>query len=169
MSETQITTRLIHDSFASVINEIDSNAHVYDNPNQQGTELPAWFIVHRSPVEIQRTHGIYRTMLVYYIDIWYMLKQNITMLYDQYTTIAEQLDSKLTYLTIFGTDQKIHVFDRSWGLEMNAMKYSTTLKIRVKEVFGKPDPKMLVIEDLSVFLKNNGWDIPPKPQGGSNG
>lgn len=164
----QLSTQLIHSSFASVIQSIDSSAHIYDNPNQQGTDVPAWFIVHRSPVEVQRTLGVYRTLVVYNIDIWYMLQQNITCLYDKYSAIAEQLDAKLTYLPIFNAPGvKVHVYDRSWGLEMNAMKYSTTLRLRVKEDFGTTEHKMDVISDLSVFLKNNGWDVPPKPQGGS--
>lgn len=159
----EITPQLIHSSFASVIRSIDKDAHIYDNPNQQGTEIPAWFIVHRAPVEIQRMHGIYRTLVTYSIDIWYMVQQNITRLWDIYSGIANQLDAKLTYLPIYETNVKLHVYDRSWSMEMNAMKYSTTLRIRTSESNGGPPPsKMDVLEDLSVFLKNNGWPIPPK-------
>ena len=150
----QLSTQLIHSSYASVIKEIDPSAQIYDNPNQQGTSVPAWFIVHRSPVEVQRTLGVYRTLLIYSIDIWYMLEQNITCLYDKYSDIAERLDQCIVYLPVFGAPGvKLHVYDRSWGLEMNAMKYSTTLRIRVREELSKPDPRMLVIDDLKVFLK----------------
>lgn len=153
-----ISTQIIHASYASVIREIDANANIYDNPNQQGTEYPAWFIVHRSPVEIQRDLGKRlsgnRYVLTYQIDIWYMIQQNITRLFDQYTQIAEQLELKLEYLPIFGSDAVVHVYDKSWSLELNALKYSTTLRLRVfvdKDFHLEP---MEVIEDLSVFLKN---------------
>ena len=108
-----ISTQVIHASYAAVISEIDKDANIYDNPNQQGTAYPAWFIVHRSPVEIQRELGKRlngnRYILTYQIDIWYMVQQNITRLYDIYTQVAEQLDEKIEYLPIFGSDAIVHV------------------------------------------------------------
>lgn len=153
-----ISTQIIHASYASVIREIDANANIYDNPNQQGTEYPAWFIVHRSPVEIQRDFGRRLNgncyILTYQIDIWYMIQQNITRLFDQYTQIAEQLEFKLEYLPIFGSDAVVHVYDKSWSLELNALKYSTTLRLRVfVDKDFKPEP-MQVIEDIRAFIKN---------------
>ena len=146
-----INTQTIHASIASVLKEIDAEANIFDNPNQQGTPYPAWFIVHRSPVEVQKEIGRY--VLVYQIDIWYMLKQNITRLYDQYSLIAEQLDDKLEYLPIYGTNNAlVHVYDRSWGLELNALKYSITLRLRVSRD-KTPDVYMQVIEDLQTFIK----------------
>jgi hypothetical protein len=143
-----------------VINRIDPEAHIYDNPNQQGSELPAWFIVHRAPVDIHKeggkiNHGS-RFLVTYSIDIWYMLKQNITRLYDQYTEIAERLDTELEYLPVFNSSAVLHVHDRTWSLEMNALKYSTTLKFYVYT--NNPDaadyPKVDVITGPDVFLKN---------------
>ena len=156
----EIDTQIIHASYAAVINKIDPEAHIYDNPNQQGTELPAWFIVHRSPVEVRKdlgriNHGS-RFDITYSIDIWYMLKQNITRLYDQYTVIAEQLDAQLEYLPVFNSDAVLHVHDRVWSLEMNALKYSTTLRFKVYT--NNPDainyPKVDVITGPDIFLKN---------------
>lgn len=159
----EISTQIIHASFASVINEVQENANIYDNPNQQGTAYPAWFIVHRAPVEVQKELGKRnngnRYLLTFQIDIWYMLQQNITRLYDQYSQMAEALEYKLQYLPIFGSDAVVQVYDRSWSMELNALKYSTTLKLRVytdeKFVFTP----MEVIEDLSVFLENQKESI----------
>ena len=154
----EISTQIIHASYATIINRIQPNANIYDNPNQQGTDLPAWFIVHRSPVEIRKElgkrHGGSRFEVTYSIDIWYMLKQNITRLYDQYTEIAERLDEELEYLPVFNSDAVLHVHDRSWSLEMNALKYSTTLRFKVYGDVSDVIPKMQVIEDVDVFLKN---------------
>jgi hypothetical protein len=154
----QISTQIIHKSFAAVINEVQANANIYDNPNQQGTVYPAWFIVHRSPVEIRRDTGKRldgnRYELTYQIDLWYMLQQNITGLFDQYTQIAEALDSKLEYLPIFGSDAVVHVYDRSWSLELNALKYSTTLRLRVFTDTNFVFEPMEVIEDVNTFIKN---------------
>ena len=52
-------------------------------------------------------------------------------MFDQYTQIAELLDKGLEYLPIFGSNAVTHVYDRSWSLEMNSMKYTTTLRLRV--------------------------------------
>lgn len=146
-----INTPVIHKSYASVLSRIDPNALIFDNPNQQGTKLPAWFIVHREPVS--STCAIYGYQwLVYAIDIYYMIEYNKPRLFDEYAAIADQLDLELEYLPIYGTDTVVHVFDRSWELAMNALKYSTTLRLRVHPSVQR-EPYMQVIENLEVFLK----------------
>lgn len=148
----QIDTQVIHSSIASVLNGIDSTAQIFDNPTQQGTPYPAWYIVHRAPVERQREVGN-RYVLVYQIDIWYMLQQNITRMFDQYTAVAEQLQQSIEYLPIYGYNNvTVHTYENSWGLEMNAMKYSITLRLRCSRA-TVPDVKMAVIDNLEVFLK----------------
>lgn len=95
-------------------------------------------------------------MLVYQIDIWYMLQQNITRLYDQYTAIAEALQESIEYLPIHGYDGVVvHTYENMWGLELNAMKYSITLRLRCARD-TVPEEKMQVIEDLQVFIKGLG-------------
>ena len=146
-----INTPVIHKSYASVLSRIDPNALIFDNPNQQGTKLPAWFIVHREPVSSTCAIDGYQ-WLVYAIDIYYMVEYNKPRLYDEYAAIADQLDLELEYLPIYGTDTVVHVFDRSWELAMNALKYSTTLRLRVHPSVQR-EPYMQVIENLEVFLK----------------
>ena len=155
----EISTQIIHNSYAAVINKIDPKANIYDNPNQQGTAYPAWFIVHRAPVEVQRDfgkrYGGNRYTLTYQIDIWYMIQQNIPRLYDQYTAIAEQFDKEIEYLPIFGSDAVVHVYDKSWSLELNSMKYSTTLRLRVCR--SNPDyfnESTIDVITTDVFIKN---------------
>lgn len=151
----QIDTATIHKSFAQILAEIDKTATIYDNPNQQATKLPAWFIVHREPVRVERENKR-RTWLVYSIDIYYMVEYNLPSLYDIYRRIAEALDLQLTYLPIYGYEGAcVHVLDRSWEVALNAMKYSTTLRLHVSNEIVEP-PYMRVIEDLWVFLKTHG-------------
>lgn len=155
----EISTQIIHNSFATVINKIQPGANIYDNPNQQGTTYPAWFIVHRSPVELQRNVGKRnngnRYLITFQIDLWYMLKQNITRLFDQYTEIAEQLAYNLQYLPIFGSNAVTQVYDQSWSLELNALKYSTTIKLRVYTDEHFVFTPMEVITDIEQFIKQN--------------
>lgn len=147
-----IDTPTIHKSIAQILSQIDSTATIFDNPNQQGTKLPAWFIVHRTPVSITPEINN-RFFLVYSIDIYYMLEYNLPRLYDQYTDIADQLDLALVYLPIYNGDGAlIHVYERNWELALNALKYSITLRIRVTPQVER-EPYMRVIESLDVFIK----------------
>lgn len=151
----ELSTQLIHASIAAILRDIDPNAEIFDNPTQQGTPYPAWYIVHRQPVELHRECGN-RYMLVYGIDIWYMLQQNITRMYDQYTQVAERLQDVMEHLPIYGhPGVLVHTHENSWSLELNAMKYSITLRLRCSRN-TVPEPKMQVIEDLSVFIKGLG-------------
>lgn len=148
----EVSTRLIHASIAQVLHEISPDAEIFDNPNQQGTPYPAWFIVHRSPVEVRRE--IRRYYITYYIDVWYLIKQNLTQMFDQYTRIAEQLADKMEYIPVYGYNGVVlHTFETSWSIEMTAMKYSITLRLVCSRDNGVPQPKMEVIEDFYAFLK----------------
>ena len=148
-----IDTPTIHKSLAQLVLSITPNACVYDNPNQQGTRLPAWFIVHREPVDIKEDlHG--RWWLNYHIDLFYMLDFNGPHLFDDYSAIADRLGESGEYLPIYGHENVvIHAFERSWGMYMDALKCSMTFKIRVTRD-STPPVYMEVIEDLQVFLKN---------------
>lgn len=146
-----ISTELVHKSIASIALAAVPNSHVYDNPNQQGTHLPAWFIVHREPVRIERENRR-RAWLVYSIDLYYMLELNTPRVFDEYARVADDLDYRATYMMVYGTTEIVHVYDRSWELAMNCMKYSMTLRFRCSPETVAP-PKMAVIESLEVFLK----------------
>lgn len=151
----EVSTRLIHASIAQVLHEISPDAEIFDNPNQQGTPYPAWFIVHRSPVEVRKE--IRRYYITYYIDVWYLIKQNLTQMFDQYTRIAEQLADKMEYIPVYGYKGVVlHTFETSWSIEMTAMKYSITLRLVCSRDNGVPQPKMYVIEDFQTFIKGLG-------------
>lgn len=147
-----IDTPTIHKSLASLVLQVTPNAYIYDNPNQQGTHLPAWFIVHREPVNIKEDlHGRY--WLNYGIDLYYMLDFNLPHLFDDYAAIADQLGEISEYLPIYGYENVVtHTYERSWGMYMDALKFSLNLKFRVTRD-ATPPAFMEVIEDLSVFLK----------------
>ena len=152
-----IDTPLVHKSIATILKAIDSNAYIYDNPNQQATKLPAWFIIHREPVKIEREIG--RAWLVYSLDLCYMLEYNTTRLFDDYATIADNLNTALIYLPIYGYEGvKTQVYEREWGLQLDALRYSITLRFRVSQDTVL-DEKMQVIESLDVFLKNQHESI----------
>lgn len=146
-----IDTPLVHKSIATVLASIDPSAYIYDNPNQQATKLPAWFIIHREPVKIERE--INRAWLIYSLDLCYMCEYNTPRLFDDYATISDSLNTALIYLPIYGHEGiKAQVYEREWGLQLDALKYSITLRFRVSQD-AVPVEKMQVISDLAVFLK----------------
>jgi hypothetical protein len=147
-----IDTPTIHKSLAQLVLSITPNACVYDNPNQQGTHLPAWFIVHREPVDIKEDlHG--RWWLNYHIDLFYMLDFNGPHLFDDYSAIADQLGDASEFLPIYGnTGVVVHTYERSWGMYMDALKFSINLKFRVTRDATTP-AYMQVIEDFDAFIK----------------
>ena len=146
-----IDTPTVHKSFATVLKRITPNATIFDNPNQQGTKLPAWFIIHREPVKIERE--INAAWLVYSIDLCYLLEYNTTRLFDDYAASADLLNAELIYLPIYGTPGVVtHVYDREWSLELDALKYSTTLRFRVKPNAVLAE-YMEVIQSLETFIK----------------
>lgn len=146
-----VDTPLVHKSLSTFLLSITPDVNIYDNPNQQGTKIPAWFIVHRSPVSIVREIG--RAWLTYEIDLFYMSNLNMTNTFDVYSSIADRLNTAFEYLPIFGTNFVTHVLDRSWALQLDCLRYSITLKFRVSRD-TKLEEKMRVIESLTVFLKN---------------
>ena len=147
---TVLDTPLVHKSFSSILKEITPGCHIYDNPNQQSTKLPAWFIIHRDPVSIRRDLDK-RAWLTYGIDLYYMLELNQPRTFDQYSAIADALNTSLVYLDIYGTNYKTHVIDRSWALQLDCLKYSVTLQFRVSVGAGVEE-KMQTIS-TEVFLK----------------
>lgn len=151
----EISTELVHKSLATVAASTVPNSYVYDNPNQQGTHLPAWFIVHREPVRIERENQR-RAWLIFGIDLYYMVELNTPRVFDEYARVGDALDVALTYLQIYGTNRLVHVFERSWELAMNCLKYSLTLRLRCSPDIIEP-PKMQVIEDLQAYLKDAGY------------
>ena len=153
-----INTPIIHKSLAQLVLSITPSAYVFDNPNQQGTNLPAWFIVHREPVGV-REHLHSRYWLEYHIDLYYMLDFNLPHLFDDYSSIADQLSEITEYLPIYGYEGVVtHFYERSWGMYMDALKFSFTLKFRVTKD-TQPVETMQVIESLDVFLKNMNMRI----------
>lgn len=146
-----IDTPIVHNSIATVLASIDNTAYIYDNPNQQATKLPAWFIVHREPVKIEREIG--RAWLIYSLDLCYMREYNTPRIFDDYSTIADNLNTALIYLPIFGHEGvRAQVYEREWRLQLDALVYSITLRFRVSQN-TVPVEKMQVISDLAVFLK----------------
>jgi len=149
----EISVDIISLSLAGTLEAQFPDSTVYDNPNQQGTELPAWFIIFMPGTSINKEIGN-RYKRTLNVDLVYLEDFNLADLYDRYRRAAERLDEILDKLSSpDGAEQwLIHTFDRKWRIDPSALHYEFRLEIRVS-VGKQPDPKMRRIEKLNVNIK----------------
>lgn len=151
MAEIVVSLLGIQDSIAGVLRRDMGAVNVYNNPNQQNTHYPAWFINFISPSGIdQPTTG--RMMRKLKFDIFYKLDKNITDLYDQYISMADRMDEKLElipYPSIEQPETLIRVNkDRKWTIALDALHYLCNINVLVTR--SEEDVvKMMVIQELN--------------------
>jgi hypothetical protein len=139
----------ISNALADVLAEHFPDSTIYDNPNQQGTELPAWFInyIPGSTIKKAIDNRYWRNL---HIDLVYLVEYDLPDLYDQYRAAAEILDEVLETFkyTKDGQDYLIRTYDRTWKMDLSAMHYELRLDLRVSKETIK-DPFMQRVDDLN--------------------
>ena len=126
---------------------------VYNNPNQQETDLPAWFInfVPGSSIKKQVGNRYLRSL---HIDLVYLEEYNLPDLYDRYLTVAETLDETLEVFAYVYEGQKylLRTRERNWRVSLADLHYEFKLDVRVS-LSKTPDPLMLTMESLNQKIK----------------
>lgn len=149
----EINLELISRALAGVLAAEFPTSTVYDNPNQQKTKLPAWFInfMPGSSIKKQVDNRYMRTLRV---DLVYLDEYNLPDLYDRYKSAAERLDEVLELFAYDydGEQYLIRTYDRQWKMDLAALHYELRLEIRVS-IEKPPQPKMEAIEELSERIK----------------
>lgn len=145
----KITNSLISSALSDILAENFPDSTIYDNPNQQNTELPAWFINYIPGSSIQKAvnNRYWRSL---HIDLVYLLEYDLPDVYDQYRDAAEKLDEVLELFTYTQDDQEylIRTYDRNWRMDLSALHYELRLDLRVS--LEKPkDPVMERIAELN--------------------
>lgn len=139
----------ISNALADVLAENFPDSTIYDNPNQQGTELPAWFINYIPGSTIKKAIGnrYWRNL---HIDLVYLVEYDLPDLYDQYRAAAETLDEVLEMFKYKkdGQEYLIRTYDRTWRMDLSAMHYELRLDLRVSKETIK-DPLMQRVDDLN--------------------
>lgn len=145
----KITNSLISSALSDVLALNFPDSTIYDNPNQQNTELPAWFINYIPGSSIKKAidNRYWRSL---HIDLVYLLEYDLPDVYDQYREAAEKLDEVLELFTYTQDEQSylIRTYDRNWRMDLSALHYELRLDLRVS--LDKPkDPVMERIAELN--------------------
>lgn len=115
------------DSIGGALKESYPDISVYSNPNQQGTDIPCFFIFFM-PTETENRMGR-RYMRNIGIDVVYLVEKNDPDAHDQLVAAADQLDFALEFIS-YGNG-KLRTFDREWKIDDGELHYQFTIKATV--------------------------------------
>lgn len=103
----------------------------YEDPNQQGSQTPCWFLQQRySNLKLQ-TGG--RWLRVIGLDLTYLEDYNLPDLQRRYQSAAEALDVALETFpyTHQGGSVLVRAYDREWRVDLDALHYKFELRALV--------------------------------------
>ena len=115
------------DYIGGALKESYPDISVYSNPNQQGTDIPCFFIFFM-PTETENRMGR-RYMRNIGIDVVYLVEKNDPDAHDQLVAAADQLDFALEFIS-YGNG-KLRTFDREWKIDDGELHYQFTIKATV--------------------------------------
>mgnify|MGYP007003803521 CR=1 FL=1 len=105
----------------------------YDNPNQQGTKLPAMFLQRTRAKITMKMGGRFLRRLG--LDLVYLVDYNQVDMDDQYTRAADILDERLETFPYSdgegGQSAILRTYERSWSIQDDALHYKFDLNIWV--------------------------------------
>lgn len=142
-----LTVSTLARSLADYLAPVLPGAAMYEDPNQQGSQPPCWFLQTRyNRLKLEMGGYWLRTLG---LDLTYLLDYNLPDLQRQYQAAAEVLDlvmETFPYSDGSGEGQVLlRTYDREWTVDLDAMHYKFELRERV--TLPKPDvPKMQELE-----------------------
>lgn len=105
----------------------------YDNPNQQGTKMPAMFL-ERTKARITKKIGS-RFLRQLGVDLVCLVDYNQVDMEDQYTRTADALDERLETFPYSdgecGESALLRTYERNWYIRDDMLHYKFDLKIWV--------------------------------------
>ena len=128
-----LTVSTISKSLADYLAPILPGAAMYEDPNQQGSQPPCWFLQTRYNRLKLETGGYWLRTLG--LDLTYLLDYNLPDLQRQYQAAAEVLDLVMeTFPYSDGSSEGqvlLRTYDREWTVDLDAMHYKFELRERV--------------------------------------
>lgn len=101
----------------------------YDNPNQQGTRLPALFLQRAKANITKKLGGRFLRQLG--VDVVCLVDYNVVDMEDQYTHVADVLDEMLDTFPYGGEGALLRTYGRNWYIRDDALHYKFDLKLWV--------------------------------------
>lgn len=126
------TLEKLVNSIAGVLKAEYPDIPIYNNPSQQGTEVPCFFVFFM-PTEIEKQIGR-RFMRNIGIDIVYLVEKNDPDAHDKMVSAADTLDCALEFILYEGKE-KLRTFDREWKIDDGELHY----QLKIKAVVSYPD------------------------------
>lgn len=127
------TMRGLTRSLAGYLAPALPGATFYDNPNQQGTRMPAMFLQRTRAKITKRMGGRFLRQLG--LDLVCLVDYNQTDMEDQYTGTAEILDELMETFPYSGEEGGgsilLRTYERNWNIQDDALHYKFDLKIWV--------------------------------------
>lgn len=112
------------DSIGGALKDSYPDISVYSNPNQQGTDVPCFFIFFR-PTETENRVGS-RFMRNMGIDVVYLVEKNDPDAHDQLVSVADRLDFVLEFIPYEAG--KLRTYEREWKIDDGELHYQFTIK-----------------------------------------
>ncbi|WP_333648038.1 phage tail terminator family protein [Lacrimispora sp.] len=137
------------DSIGGVLKENYPDISVYSNPNQQGTDVPCFFIFFM-PTETENQMGR-RYMRNIGIDVVYLVERNDPDAHDQLVSVADQLDFALEFIPYDGGE--LRTYEREWKIDDEELHY----QFKVKAIVSHPDntPSIESVESYKGGIKQD--------------
>ena len=126
------TVDTIAKSLADYLTPVLPGVTFYEDPNQQGTDLPCAFLQQRYSYIEKRQSG--RWLKRIGLDLTYVEDYNLPNLQQLYQQAAESMDQVMeTFPYSDGTNTTLlRTFDREWRVDLDAMHYKFELKVWVE-------------------------------------
>lgn len=126
-----LTVDTVAQSLAAYLAPYFPGVTFYENPNQQGTQAPCFFLQTRySTIKLQQGGRWLRTLG---LDLTYLLDYNLPNMQQLYEMAAEQLDlvmETFPYTDGVSTDGPalLRTYDREWRIDLDALHYQFELR-----------------------------------------
>ena len=126
------TTSTIAQSLAAYLAPYFPGVTFYENPNQQGTETPCFFLQQRDADTKLRQGG--RWIRQIRLDLTYLEDYNLPNLQQLYEAAAEILDPIMeTFPYTDGTTTTLlRTYDRTYTIDLDALHYKFELQVWVE-------------------------------------
>lgn len=127
------TITTIAQSLADYLAPVLPGVTMFEDPNQQGTTIPAMFLQQRYSYIQKQTDGYYIRRIG--LDLTYLEDYNLPDLHQKYLLAAEALDLVMdTFLYSAGEKEeptRVRAYDREWTVDLDALHYKFELRERV--------------------------------------
>ncbi len=119
-------------SLADYLAPIFPEVTFFEDPNQQGTTIPAMFLQQRY-ASIERKIGkrFFRTIG---LDLTYLEDYNLPDMHQKYLAAAEKLDMALDSFPYTEGEEiaVILTYDRTWTLDLDALHYKFEIRVWIQ-------------------------------------